>query len=108
VEVGQAVMPYLRPLALAAALYQSLRLENPLIRISNIRRASANAYHHLHQGLSTAAAVVEKSAHLYSLTRPVLQHVLDTREVDAALLQAYGRLHTARSFAGQIDQALNG
>ena len=78
------------------------------MRISNLRRASVNAYHHLHKGLSTAAAVVEKSAHLYSLARPVLQHVLDTSEVDAALLHAYGRFHTARSFAGKIDTVVNG
>jgi hypothetical protein len=78
------------------------------MHISNICRAGANAYHHVHQGLSTAAAVVEESAHLYSLARPVLQHVLDTREVDAALLQAYGRFHTARSFVGKIDAVVNG
>ena len=78
------------------------------MRISNIRRAGTNAYHHLHQGLSTAAAVVEKSAHLYSLAWPVLQHVADTREVDAAVLQAYGRFHNARTFARQNDRAVNG
>ena len=73
------------------------------MRISNSQQASIRAYHHLHRGLTTAAAVVEKSAHLYSLARPVLQHDIDTREADAALLHAYGRYHTARSFAGEID-----
>ena len=40
------------------------------MRISNLRRAGATAYRHLHNGLSTASAVVEKSAHIYSLVQP--------------------------------------
>ena len=76
------------------------------MRVSNLRQASTRAYHHLHKGLTTAAAVVEKSAHLYSLARLVLQHVLDTREIDAALMSAYGRYHHARSFAGKIDDII--
>ena len=78
------------------------------MRISNFRHVGATAYNHLHQGLSTAAGVVEKSAHLYSLAQPLLQHVVGTREVDSALFNAYGRFHNARTFAGQIDRAVNG
>ena len=78
------------------------------MRISNLRHVGASAYNHIHKGLSTAAGVVEKSAHLYSLVQPMLQHVVDTREVDSALLNAYGRFHDARTFAGQIDRVVNG
>ena len=78
------------------------------MRISNLRHVGSTAYQHLHQGLSTAAGVVENSAHLYSLVQPLLQHVVDTREVDSALLSAYGRFHDARAFAGQTDRVVNG
>ena len=78
------------------------------MRISNLRRVGATAYQHLHEGLSTTAGVVEKSAHLYSLVQPLLQHVVDTRDVDSALMGAYGRFHDARAFAGQIDRVVNG
>jgi hypothetical protein len=78
------------------------------MRISNIRRASATAYRHLHQGLSTASAVVEKSAHIYSLVQPLLRHAdFDTSEVDAALMGAYSRYQVARSLAGKIDGVIN-
>ena len=76
------------------------------MRVSNLRQASTRAYHHLHKGLTTAAAVVEKSAHLYSLARPVLQHVLETREIDTALMGANGRYHYARSFAGKTHDII--
>jgi len=45
------------------------------MRISNLLRAGATAYRHLHNGLSTASAVVEKSAHIYILVQPLLLHV---------------------------------
>ena len=77
------------------------------MRISNLRRAGAAAYRHLHHGLSTATAVVEKSAHIYSLVQPLLLHVADTREVDAALMGAYSRYQDARSLAGKIDGVTN-
>ena len=76
------------------------------MRISNLRHVGATAYHHL-QWLSTASAVVEKSAHLYSLVQPLLQHVVDTRDVDAALMGDYSRFHDARAFAGKIDGIVN-
>jgi hypothetical protein len=76
------------------------------MRISNLRRAGATPYRHLHSGLSTASAVVEKSAHIYSLVQPLLQHVADTRDVDAAL-GAYSRYQDARSLAGEIDGVIN-
>ena len=78
------------------------------MRISNLRHVGATAYRHLHQGLITAAGVVEKSAHLYSLVQPMLQHVVDTRDIDTALLHAYGRFHSAREVAGKIDAVVNG
>ena len=77
------------------------------MRISNLRHVGATAYQHLHQGLSTASAVVEKSAHLYSLVQSGLQHVVDTRDVDAAPMGAYSRFHDARAFAGKIDGIVN-
>jgi len=77
------------------------------MRISNLRHVGATAYRHLHQGLSTAAGVVEKSAHLYSLAQPLLQHVVDTRDADSTLMGAYGRFHDARAFAGKIDGIVN-
>ena len=78
------------------------------MRISNLRHVGAAVYHHLHQGLSTAAGVAEKSAHLYSLVQPMLQHVVDTRDVDTALLHDYCRFHSAREVAGKIDAVVNG
>ena len=72
-----------------------------------IAPCGATAYHHLHRGLSTASAVVEKSAHLYSLVQPLLQHVVDTREVDSAPMGAYSRFHAARTVAGKIDGLVN-
>ena len=78
------------------------------MRISNLRHVGSTAYQRLHQGLSTAAGVVEKSAHLYTRVQPLLQHVVDSRDVDIALLNAYGRFHDASAFAGQIDRVVNG
>ena len=78
------------------------------MRISNIRRAGATAYRHLHEGLRTASAVVEKRAHVYSLVQPLLQHAsFDTTDVDAALMGAYSRYQAARHLAVKIDGVIN-
>ena len=77
------------------------------MRISNVRRAGRTAYRHLHEGLRTASSVIEKSAHVYSLVQPLLQHSFDTSSVDHALLGAYSRHQTARQLASKIDSVVN-
>jgi hypothetical protein len=77
------------------------------MRISNVRRVGRNAYHHLSEGLRTVGAIIEKSAHVYALTQPLLQQSFDTRPLDASLLAGYASYQRARQLASQIDGVIN-
>ena len=77
------------------------------MRLQTLRTRGREAYNHLSDGLRTVSSIIEKSAHVYALTHPMLRHSLDTRGLDKSLLTAYANYQQSRKFALQIDGLVN-
>ena len=71
--------------------------------LSKVRKAGRTAYRHVSDGLRMAGEVVEKTAHVYSLTHPLLRQSFDTRRLDEGLVAAYHAYQKGRQLASQID-----
>ena len=77
------------------------------MRLSNVRKAGRVAYRHVSDGLRAAGEIVEKTAHVYSLTHPLLRQSFDTRKLDEGLMDAYHAYQKSRQLASQIDAIVN-
>ena len=73
------------------------------MRLRALQARGRQAYHQVSDGLRTASAIIEKTAHVYSLARPLLRQSYDARDLDASLLSAYTHYQNARHVASQID-----
>ena len=78
------------------------------MRLQTLRSRGREAYNHLSDGLRTVSSLIEKSAHVYALTHPMLRQSFDTRNLDKGLLTAYANYQHSRQFAHQIDAVING
>ena len=77
------------------------------MRLQTLRTRGREAYNHLSDGLRTVSSVIEKSAHVYALTHPMLRQSFDTRGLDRSLLTAYADYQQSRQFAHPIDGIIN-
>jgi hypothetical protein len=73
------------------------------MRLSKTRKAGRAAYRHVSDGLRAAGEIVEKTAHVYQLTHPLLRQSFDTRKLDEGLIDAYRAYQKSREFVSQID-----
>ena len=73
------------------------------MRLQKLQARGRQVYKQVTEGMRTAGAIVEKTAHVYSLVRPMLRQSFDTREMDNSLMSAYHTYQTARHVASQID-----
>ena len=73
------------------------------MHLQKLQAHGRHAYKQVSEGMRTASAIVEKTAHVYSLVRPMLRQSFDTRDIDNSLLSAYHTYQTARHVAFQID-----
>jgi len=73
-----------------------------------ITRAHAKrAYRSVKDGLRTVSSLIEKTAHVYALTQPLLQQSFDTRDMDDGLMAAYASYQKSRGFAHQLDAVVS-
>jgi len=72
-----------------------------------IQRKVKDAYNRLSDGLRTVSSIIEKSAHVYSLTQPLLRQSFDTRALDDWLMAAHAKYQHSRQFAHQLDAVVN-
>ena len=73
-----------------------------------ITRAHAKrAYRSVKDGLRTVSSLIEKTAHVYALTQPLLQQSFDTRDMDDGLKAAYASYQKSRDFAHQLDAVVS-
>ena len=75
--------------------------------LSEVREAGRTAYRPVSDGLRMAGEVVEKTAHVYSLTHPLLRQSFDTRRLDEGLVAANHAYQKGRQLASQIDAIVN-
>ena len=72
-----------------------------------IRAHAKRAYRSVKDGLRTVGALIEKTAHVYALTQPLLQQSFDTRCLDDGLMAAYASYQQSRDFAHQLDAVVS-
>jgi len=77
------------------------------MRLQTLRTRGKEAYNQLSDGLRSVGSIIEKSAHVYALTHPMLRQSFDTRGLDKGLLTAYANYQHSRQFAHQIDSIIN-
>ena len=77
------------------------------MRLQTLRIRGREAYNSLSDGPQTVSSVIEKSAHVYALTHPMLRQSFDTRNLDKGLLTAYANYQHSRQFGHQIDSIIN-
>ena len=73
------------------------------MRLQKLQARGRQVYKQVTEGMRTAGAIVEKTAHVYSLVRPMLRQSFDTEEMDNSLMSDYQSYQTARHLASQID-----
>ena len=77
------------------------------MRLQTLRTRGKEAYNQLSDGLRSVGSIIEKSAHVYALTHPMLRQSFDTRGLDTSLLTADANYQHSRKFAQQIDGIVN-
>ena len=77
------------------------------MRLQTLRTRGKEAYNQLSDGLRSVGSIIEKSAHVYALTHPMLRQSLDTRGLDKSILTAYANYQHSRKFAQQMDGIVN-
>ena len=73
------------------------------MRLQKIQAQGRHVYKQVSEGMRSVGSIVEKTAHVYSLVRPMLRQSFDTRDMDNSLMSAYQSYQGARHLASQID-----
>jgi hypothetical protein len=73
------------------------------MRLQKIQAQGRHVYKQVSEGMRSVGSIVEKTAHVYSLMRPMLRQSFDTRDMDNSLMSAYQSFQSARHLASEID-----
>ena len=73
----------------------------------NLRTQAKRAYRTVKDGMRTVSSLIEKTAHVYALTQPLLRQSFDTRGLDEGLMAAYTSYQQSRQLAHHIDAVVS-